>query len=101
MNGAGSRALVGSPHVDSLMFRWLSPVRASGAVVHLLERSAAGRAENAFCGEAAPYTERGTRRWRRVKVAGGKVCNACSAAACALVTKDGKPVPPSRIDWSC
>ena len=86
-----ARALAGSAHVDCLSFRWLSAVRAGGATVHLVPRIEVGTPGPSLCGEVAPFTDRGTQRWRRVARGGGKVCNACHAESTS---------EPSRIDWS-
>jgi hypothetical protein len=91
MNIPHNRPLVGSRHVDCLSFRWLKPVRSNGSVVHYVEREAMRDVPNALCGERPPSTERGTKRWRIVHAAGGKVCASCHASSCDT---------PSRIDFS-
>lgn len=88
MSAAGSRL------VDAVLYRWLRGVRQYGSIVHYVLRDEVDRKPVpgvTLCGATAPHTERGTRRWRIVHGAGGKVCGTCHAASCS---------EPSRVDWS-
>lgn len=78
---------------ESMVFKWLLPVRGASRFVHYVYRDAsAPMAGESLCGQMGALNRYGVPKFRKLTSKGtpGDICNACHAEACKQ---------PTRVDW--